>query len=344
MLNLCALVLCTGGNERRIPAGAALFALAFAAKETTVFGLAAVFLSFLLSGRARTAWRLLAFTLAGYAAVLAATYLGSPGRAFDAIRFAAAPGVHLRSILSSPTALVDIMRDYLGETIFIAFGTAALLATSWRKTSSLPPLLFLCTAVVTCLIYSSEGTTGNHLLDLHVAAVVLLVSWAAEDAVRLDFGVSAVAAACFIAWLGLLLQHDGTDWVPVRAQNLEIVQAIGKTDKPILAENPLVAVEAGQQPYLLDAFMFRVIRKKNPSFAEPMWQMLREKRFAAVVLINDPNSEEGRTWYSTVHFGEGFVERLERDYERVRTPRNLYPYMPRASNPKTESNSGATSP
>ncbi len=334
MLNVWGVALCAGSepNRRRLCATAVLFTLAFATKETTVFGLMAVFLSFLLTGSAQTARRLLAFTAAGYAVVLGAVYFGSHGRAYEVMRLTAAAGVGIPRIVNSAVELVDNLSSHLGEAILLAFGTAACLATPLARLGRIPPLLFLLTAIATCLIFSSEGTTGNHLIDLHVAAGVLLVSWAATDEARLDIAVGALAAACLIAWLGLLMQHrEGVDSVPVRAQVQEIVRSIGKTDAPILAENPLVAVVAGQQPYLLDAFLFRVIREKNPSFADPLWQMLHEKRFSAVVLIMDPDSEEGRTWYSTGHFGKGFVERLERDYERVGTREDQYLYQPRGS-------------
>lgn len=333
MLNVWGVALCAGSepSKRRLCAAAVLFTLAFATKETTVFGLMAVFLSFLLTRGTKTAWRLLAFTVAGYAAVLAVIYFGSHGRAFEVLRLTAAAGVSIHRIVNSPVELVDDLSSYLGEAMLLAFGAAACVATPLPKLVRIPPLLFLLTAAATCLIFSSEGTTGNHLIDLHVAAAVLLISWAASDEARLDLGVGALAAVCLIAWLGLLLQHREADSVPVRAQVQEVVQSIGKTDAPILAENPLVPVVAGQQPYLLDAFLFRVIREKDPSFADPLWQMLREKRFSAVVLINDPDTEEGQTWYSTAHFGKGFVERLERDYARVGTPGDQYLYLPRGS-------------
>ncbi len=342
MLNVWGVAMCAGGepSKRRLCAAAALFTLAFATKETTVFGLMAVFLSFLLTGGKKTAWRLLAFTAVGYAAALAAMYFGSHGRAFEVLRLTAAAGVNIHRIVNSPVELVDDLSSYLGEAMLLAFGAAICVATPLRKMGRIPPLLFLFTAAATCLIFSSEGTAGNHLIDLHVAAGVLLVSWAAGDGARLDLGFGALAAVCFIAWLGLLLQHRAGDSVPVRAQLQEVVQSIGKTDAPILAENPLVAVVAGQQPYLLDAFLFRVIRKKDPSFADPLWQMLHEKRFSAVVLINDPDTEEGRAWYSDAHCGKGFVERLERDYERVGTPGDQYLYMPRGSK-KAEAESPA---
>lgn len=332
MLNVWGVALCVGSepSKRRLCAAAGLFALAFATKETTVFGLTAVFLSFLLTGGKKIAWRLLAFTAAGYAVVLGAMYFGSHGRAFEVLRLTAAAGVSIHRIVNSPVELVDDLSGYLGEAMLLAFGLATCLATPLPKLARIPPLLFLLTAAATCLILSSEGTTSNHLIDLHVAAAVLLISWAASDEARLDLGVGALAAVCLIAWFGFLLQR-GRDSVPVRAQLQEVVQSIGKTDAPILAENPLVPVVAGQQPYLLDAFLFRVIREKDPSFADPLWRMLQEKRFSAVVLINDPDSEEGRTWYSTAHFGKGFVEHLKRDYERVGTPGDQFLYMPRGS-------------
>ena len=37
----------------------------------------------------------------------------------------------------------------------------------------------------------------------------------------------------------------------------EAVAFIGKTDKPILASHPLLPILAGQQPYLLDVWMFQ---------------------------------------------------------------------------------------
>ena len=332
MLNMWGVVLCAGPNlgRRRLDFAAGFFTLAFAVKETTIFGAAAAFLYLFLNQQRRSAFRLLAFTAGGYALVLAGIVLGSGGRALEVFRLTAAAGVGWRTIVASPSNMVAEMDGALGETILLALGTTALLTTGVRSMRRFPPLLFLCTLVVTLAIFSSDGTAGNHLIDLHVASVVLVVDWALQVGAQ-DFAISAFATACLIVWLGLMVNHASDDTAPVRARLEDAVQAIGRRDQPILAENPLLPIIAGQQPYLIDPFGFRLMVEKRPSLAEPMWQMLHQRRFAAVVLMHDPNGNEWRVFYSGTHFGRGFIDRMQQDYELAGTPGGQYLYLPRES-------------
>lgn len=330
MLNIWGVGLCGKGNLSwgRLCAAAVLFSLAFATKETTVFGVAAVILVLLYGRDFRTARRLLALTATAYVLVLASMYLASEGRVLQVLRLTATIGVSVPTILQSPATLVQTLNGYVAETVLLVLAAGALLVILPKKTVRLPSLLFICTLAVTLMIFSSEGTAGNHLLDLHVAAVVLFVGWASEVSLG-EFGVAALAAASLLACLSLLSQHKDVDFVPVRKQVQEVVRAIGPTDKPILAENPLVPVTAGQTPYLMDPFMFRVIREKEPSMSHPMWQMLREKNFAAVVLMDDPDSDYGRDLYSNYHFGKGFIDQMLQNYALADTPGGQYLYLPR---------------
>ncbi len=132
----------------------------------------------------------------------------------------------------------------------------------------IPPLLFLCTLVVTVVIFSSDGIAGNHLIDLQVASAVLVVDWAFQVGVP-DFAIGASAAACLIVWLGLMVNYGSTDTVPVRAQLKDVIHVIGRTDQTILSEHPLVPIVAGQQPYVIDPFSFRLMLEKRPSLGEP---------------------------------------------------------------------------
>src|SRR2546423_11055201 len=113
-----------------------------------------------------------------------------------------------------------------------------------------------------------------------------------------------------------MVNFGSTDTVPVRAQWKDVIHVIGHTDQTILSENPLVPIVAGQQPYVIDPFSFRLMLEKRPSLGEPMWQMLHERRFAAVVLMHDPNSDEGRDFYAGTHFGQG----LWNGYNRTTNP------------------------
>jgi hypothetical protein len=332
MLNLWAIVICAGAapSRRRLSYAAALFTLAFAVKETTIFGAAAVFLYLLLNQQRRSAFHLLALTAGGYALVLAGIALGSGGRALDVFRLTAAAGVGLSTIAASPFSMVGEMDLFRGETILLVLGTAVLLATGARSMRQFPPLLFVCTLVGTLAIFSSEGIGGNHLMDLHIAAVVLLIDWAMQVGVP-EFAISISAAACLIVWLGVVVNNVAGDAAPVREQLQAVVRAIERKDQPILAENPLVPIIAGQQPYLLDPFNFRIMLDERPALAEPMWKMLHEHGFAAVVLEHDPNIEEWRSFYTDTHFGQEFMDRLQQDYALAGTPGGQYLYLPRAS-------------
>jgi len=332
MFSVWGLALCVGRepSRRRIYLAALLFSLAFATKESSVSAAGALFLSFILAKRIRAALHFLGATSVGYAVVMAAMYLASSGRAFAAFRFTLATGSSLSSLLYSPVAMVQMMHGYVAETVLLVLGLAALIATSAQGICRIASLWFVCALGVTLVIFSSDGTAGNHLMELHIAAVVMFVTWA-SDVLSPEAVIAVLAAACMLAWTEVLGQHAGVDAVPMRAQLQQIVEAIGPTDKPILADDPLVPITAGQQPYVLDAFMLRVIREHDPSFSDPLWQKLRQRQFAAVVLLDNPDSDEGSDTYSNYHFGDDFVPLVEENYQPGKSVGGQYVFLPKAS-------------
>ena len=315
-------------SSRRVYLAAVFFVLAFATKESSVSGCAALVLWLLLSKHLRPAIKLLTGVALGYGMVLIAMFYASSGRAFAPLHWVLATGSSWSSLIKSPIGMEQMMHGYIAETIMLVLGLAALVATAARRVLSLPSCFFLCTLAVTLVIFSSEGTAGNHLIELHVAGVVMLAVWASELP---EAGIAVLAAGCIMAWLELVVQHRDVDAVPVRAQLEEVARAIGPDNGPILADNPMVPIVAGQQPYLLDAFMFRAIREHDPAFAAPMWEMLREQRFAAVVLIDNPDSEEGSDTYSNYHFGDGFVSTMRERYQPAGAIGGQYLFLPRAA-------------
>jgi hypothetical protein len=253
-------------------------------------------------------------------------YAASGGRAFEGLRLTLATGSGLQSLLNSPITMVEAMNGYPEEMMLLALALAVLTITRFRL--RLPSLLFLCTLGVTLMIFSSEGTAGNHLLDLLVASVAVFTVWISEFPLP-EVGISLLATASLVAWLGLMVQHRYDDLVPVHAQLQEIVRAAGNSGKPILSDNPLVPLQAGQRPYVLDAFMFRVLEERVPNFGDPMWAMLKERHFAAVVLVDNPDSDEGKETYSNYHFGGDFMDVMRQNYEPAGSAGTEYIFLPR---------------
>jgi hypothetical protein len=253
-------------------------------------------------------------------------YVASGGRAFAGLRLTLAAGSGFYSLLNSPITMVEAMNGYREEMILLALALTALVLMRVRL--RLPFLWFLCTLAVTLVIFSSDGTAGNHLIDLLVASVAVFAVWIFELSLP-DLGMSLLASASLVAWLGLMVQHRYDDLVPVRTQLQEIVRATASSGKPILSDNPLVPLQGGQRPYVLDAFMFRVLQDRVPNFGDPMWLMLKERRFGAVVLVDNPDSDQGKDTYSNYHFGDDFMAVLRQNYEPAGSAGTEYIFVPR---------------
>jgi hypothetical protein len=146
-------------------------------------------------------------------------------------------------------------------------------------------------------------------------------------AVSFRLGLLALVALLATGWVWEELRYIKLH--PERKDRLEAFQKLDNVDPPILAENPLIPVLLGQRAYVADPFMFGVLRKQDPSFAEPLLEKIRKHEFGAIVLFHDPRTQEGREILVTTHFGEAFLTELDRSYVlSVQAGENLI-YRPR---------------
>jgi hypothetical protein len=297
-LNILGLAICSAPRlERRHVLGASLlFTLAFSAKPTSLFGAAAVFLSFVLSGRGRKALELLVATSFGCASVLAMVVLATGGRFLTIMRACSISGgykllVGLAHLANWPAQGLPI------DLALIVLGFAGLVSLPRSKFSCIPALFFVCTAFATAIVLGAVGSNINHFLDLDVAALIVFAAWLFDDATReRRFGVAVLAFVTFFASFPIFwnLRHQEDSGNPVGYFDFgysrgfrDTLQFLGKQDKPILAAHPLLPILAGQSPYLLDLWMFTAISDKNPSFAQPMSDAIRRRQFGAIVLEDD---------------------------------------------------------
>lgn len=347
-LNIWGLALCATEeiNWRKLLGAGTLFSLAFAAKETTIFGVAAVVCALLLQGKARQASKLVGVTAAGFAVVLMTMYVFSHGRVFEIFVNCASGGATFHDIVRGPFTLLYFAshNDPIG-LMFIVLGASVLFAVSRDTLRKVPAVFWLSTAVVTCVIFGSPGTTQNHLLDLHVASVLLVGAWltGAEKSAA-DVGWAALAVMTVVALYPTFfnLLHD--DRENRRAAFSDVLRIVGNTGRPILSENPLLPVLAGQRAYMLDPFFFRVLSEKNPSFATPLWQGLRDHTFSAVILEQNPYTAEGKDWYAASHFGSRFIRELETSYQLVGETGHQFIFKPNITDRHIAPISGATDP
>ena len=315
-----------------------LFVLAWSAKVTSVFGLGAAFVWLMSTGLRTTAWELGVETCFGYLMVGVAMVVGSQGRVVEIFKACASGGAGLLGFAAGPWNLVvQIGRLDPAVLLFVVLALVALVQVviSGKFLRSLPALFFVAVLVVTAVIFGSPGLNENHFLDVQVASVVLIASWLAHATVPLhkQLGICALAAVVLLATLPLLRKFKNGDrrFHPHRFQ--KVLATIGDTPKPILSENPVIPVLAGQQSYVLDRWMLRLLRRDRPEFGKPLLEGLRHQAFGAVVLcMFDPKTDFGRWWYETGHFGPGFAAALNQSYRLVAAFDDQRVYLPIADN------------
>lgn len=122
---------------------AALFSLAFAAKGTSAYGVAAVCLFLLVSSHLSRAWRLFFLTTAGFTIVVVATYIASEGCAWQMMRIFSLGGGTPGRLIKGPALLLQAgAADDPTSLAFFPIGYSVLFVLPKRTFPELPPCFF----------------------------------------------------------------------------------------------------------------------------------------------------------------------------------------------------------
>jgi hypothetical protein len=337
-LNLWGVVLCVGSTTRRIAlyCAALLFTLAFATKITTVFGVGAVFVAWILARRYKEAIQLAVATACGYILVLLSMYVASGGRVFAIFRACAGGGGSLSYTLQAPLHLLSKALDV--DPVFLLFLVpAAVFGLHYfhESRTDILPIYFVLVLLVTTIIFGSLGIGINHLFDLQIAAVLLLVtsiSRAPGLAAPASTGLLAFALVVALVPTSQSLHGDLTR-PSFPADTAEVLKRLPADERPVLAENPLIVINSNRAPYLLDPFMFRILAMKHPELAADFWGRMEHQGFAAIVLERDAATSEGKTWYTDTHFGGEFLRDLDAHYAFSFATTRSYVYTPKVVQP-----------
>jgi hypothetical protein len=325
-------------SRRQILLAALLFTLAWSAKLTTVFGLATALIWLIATGNKRTARRLGVATSCGYLLVAAIMVVASHGRVVEIFKACASGGTSLAFLARAPLRMWGMAMHT--DPSLLLFAVPALAVMFWIFTHGwrdLPALFLLATLLVTAVIFGSPGTTENHLLDVQVASLILLVTWMAKRAssqqARLGVCFLALLMVVSAAYLWRHARSWGRWYHPHQFQRT--IKLIGPTKEAILSENPVVPVLAGQRPYVLDPWMIQLLGRRNPNFGVPLLVRLQNHWFSAVVLsTGDPDGKGGRLWYDKECFTPGFVSALDANYRLAQVIDNDWIYLPRINAPR----------
>jgi hypothetical protein len=315
-------------SQLALIAGAICFVLAITAKVTSIFGIAAAAIWLLLRGKSRQAAILCLIWLAGTAVAVLLIQSVSDGRASAIFHVSATGGGDISRFLKGPRFLFTDMATQ-DKTLLGLWLLAIFIIAVTRRWTSLPALLLLLCTAGTIIIYGSPGTHLNHLVDMNAAAILVIATQRLKNQklqlaalVCTLFLISSAAIAC-LRNISEIRHNDQ------RGQMLAAMADTGKssTKGPVLSEDPLLPMIHGERPYMLDPFMFRAIRSREPAIADQFWQDLSAQRFKAVILHGSPNDPAYAT--NEYDFGPGFIYQLEKQYVLTSVHGSFYVLLPK---------------
>jgi hypothetical protein len=309
-LTLLGLACCLPGS--RLRAAPLCFALAFAAKPTSLYGAVAAVATLVAAGQRSDAWRVAWQSLVGVLTVLILIVVASDARAIGVFAASATGGGNLSTLFAAPVNLARVLRRVPESTFFIQLAAASLLAGIGRRIT-IERLAFVVCLVTTLTIYASPATVENHLIDLTVLGVVVVAGWASREprwtraalAIVLVGGVSSAAVA--------LWRFSTEDPVDLKSSRRAVVDAIVRSPSPILVEHPMLAAERGEPPYLLDPHIFAVRVAREPAVLNQLLSDLDKQRFGAIVL-EDASLDRALADSFPGEAGDRFRAALERTY------------------------------
>ncbi len=341
-LNVCGLAVLVRPklNHRHIMVASILFTLAWSAKLNMVFGVAAAVIWLLAKGPRRLALELAAETGVGCLLAAGAMVLASQGRILEVFKACVFGGTNRNLMMLGPLHMWLIAsRADRGLLLFCFLALFALILELWspplKFLQNLPVVFLITTMAVMFVIFGSPGVVTNHLVDVQIASIIVFAAWLAKGASPWlkQFGVFAFALAIMLAAVPLL--HKLMVWdrrfQPHRFERA--IALIPDTHKPILAENPVLPVLAGQRAYVLDPWMLRMLRERIPDYGEPLLEGLRNRSFGAVVLsVANAQTARARAWYKWSNFGPGFLPALNQNYRLAAVVEDQLIYLPITDN------------
>lgn len=290
-----------GTDHRGLAAASILLALAFLAKPTALAA-AGAGLAFVASreGPRRAISLALPFSACS-AAGLITTEVLSEGRFSALLLGLGGGGGGLSGLLHAPPRLADLLvrSDPAGLLLLLAAAAAvprALRAPPGphRDAMHLTAAWLAFAAATVLATLASPGTGVNHLLELEAPAALFAASALVGTAPRLVRSVTALAAAAGVATAAVTWQRDRA------GGRLEAVRAVlaATGPAPLMSEDALVPLLAGQRPVVLDAWMLRLAAERNPTLADPLVAALRDGAFGAVVLLEEVDAPGADVWFT----------------------------------------------
>lgn len=300
------------------------FSLAIITKLTSVFGIAAVVLWLFFNNRKKSS-----FKFAGIFSIITILFIitiqiVSSGRFMDIFTLCASGGTTIVKFAKSPFNFINCLTNT--DPGVIAVLTLGLTLTIYKGRDiivSQYSLYMAITLAITLFIFGSEGIVGNHLIDIHIAAVFVIAGFIKEYEIKTDMVIKCSFVVIILAFL--INAHSLKQISKEKSFLLSIKETALSIDKTgsMISQNPWLPIIMDREIYMLDPWMFRLIEQKRPELLSAFYKRFDKGGFDYVVFDQNPLAPWIPDWFVTGHFGRNFLNHTFR-YYKIRENHDMY--------------------
>lgn len=270
-------------------------ACAVLTKITSLYALAIGGLALVLANRSREGilWVSLSALMTALFFFAANTY--SDGKMLESFAACATGGMDGKGLLLAPYHfLFEVFRDPLFASFFV-FATIVFLVRfreSWREWHF---IFFVVVIGATVVIFSSPGTSDNHLIDLQVAVFLLLGVEFSRNYGLIKQVTKIMIAVCiyiglsqfpFVPSIHKFFVDNGK---PTREIVNYFSERYGETAFPVYSIYTEFSIVPGRTPYIGDLFNLNILMENDPRVKNDLHQKIKSHFFGSVVMSNYPN-------------------------------------------------------
>jgi len=272
-----------------------LLACAVLTKITSLYALAIGGIALVLANRSREGimWVFLSTLMTALFFFGANAF--SKGKMLESFTAFATGDMDGKGLLLAPYHfLIEIFRDPL-FVMFFVFASVVFYVRFMENWRQVHFIYFIVTIGATLIIFSSPGTSDNHLIDLQIAVFLLLGVEFSKNYGLIKWVLNILIVVCIyigLSWFPFIPSIHNF-YVANGKPTREIVQYFyeryGEKAFPVYSIYTEFSIIPGKTPYIGDLFNLNILLENNSDMKKDIHQKIRSQFFGSVVLSNYPN-------------------------------------------------------
>lgn len=321
----------SGKRHYRVILASLFFALTLMTKITSGFGFAAVFLWLFFNDKKKQAAGYAISFVFFFSLFIIVIQVLSSGRFFEIFFNCAAGGATFIKFMKIPFNFIRCLAGTDQGSLIILTAALSIIAHKGRDIAKSQYALYMVsTLAITMFIFGTEGIVGNHLIDLHIASVLVIAAFIQEYKIETGIvvrcSIIVITIACVLNAHSLRQDIKSTPLFESIKHTSELV----KNETAMISQNPWLPIIMKRDVYMLDPWMMRLIDKNRPEMLTSFHNRLKEKGFSCIIFDKDPLVPPSwmPDWFENAHFGRKFMAHVFMHYRFRENHDNYYIYIP----------------